>query len=163
MSDSNRNGIDCDVELVFDEEGNLISIEADNMVDEDPSEDEFVLESLHRGFVLAVGKVAFLFLLGIFIPLFLATGLIRDEMASGTMYYLIGKPIHRAEFFIYRILGFMSISAPYMIVLALLVGLVTSFIGPGDSLFRFQDLTVWLIIGITAALVLLAYSTTFSH
>ena len=162
MSDSNRNGIDCDVELVFDEEGNLISIEADNMVDEDPSEDEFVLESLHRGFVLAVGKVAFLFLLGIFIPLFLATGLIRDEMASGTMYYLIGKPIHRAEFFIYRILGFMSISAPYMVVLALLVGLVTSFIGPGDSLFRFQDLTVWLIIGITAALVLLAYSTTFS-
>ncbi|MEE3030664.1 MAG: ABC transporter permease, partial [Candidatus Thermoplasmatota archaeon] len=162
MSDSNRNGIDCDVELVFDTEGNLISIEADNMVDEDPSEDEFVLESLHRGFVLAVGKVAFLFLLGIFIPLFLATGLIRDEMASGTMYYLIGKPIHRAEFFIYRILGFMSISAPYMVVLALLVGLVTSFIGPGDSLFRFQDLTVWLIIGITAALVLLAYSTTFS-
>ena len=162
MSDSNRNGIDCDVELVFDEEGNLISIEADNMVDEDPSEDEFVLESLHRGFVLAVGKVAFLFLLGIFIPLFLATGLIRDEMASGTMYYLIGKPIHRAEFFIYRILGFMSISAPYMIVLALLVGLVTSFIGPGDSLCRFPDLTVWLIIGITAALVLLAYSTTFS-
>ena len=162
MSDSNRNGIDCDVELVFDTEGNLISIEADNMVDEDPSEDEFVLESLHRGFVLAVGKVAFLFLLGIFIPLFLATGLIRDEMASGTMYYLIGKPIHRAEFFIYRILGFMSISAPYMVVLALLVGLVTSFIGPGDSIFRFQDLTVWLIIGITAALVLLAYSTTFS-
>ena len=162
MSDSNRNGIDCDVELVFDREGNLISIEADNMVDEDPSEDEFVLESLHRGFVLAVGKVAFLFLLGIFIPLFLATGLIRDEMASGTMYYLIGKPIHRAEFFIYRILGFMSISAPYMVVLALLVGLVTSFIGPGDSLFRFQDLTVWLIIGITAALVLLAYSATFS-
>ena len=56
----------------------------------------------------------------------------------------------------------MSISAPYMVVLALLVGLVTSFIGPGDSLFRFQDLTVWLIIGITAALVLLAYSATFS-
>ena len=162
MSDSNRNGINCDVELVFDEEGNLISIEADNMVDEDPSEDEFVLESLHRGFVLAVGKVAFLFLLGIFIPLFLATGLIRDEMASGTMYYLVGKPIHRAEFFIYRILGFMSISAPYMVALALIVGLVTSFIGPGESLFRFQDLTVWLIIGITAALVLLAYSTTFS-
>ncbi|HJM66636.1 MAG TPA: hypothetical protein QF555_03740, partial [Candidatus Thalassarchaeaceae archaeon] len=33
-SDSNRNGIECDVELVFDEEGNLISIEADNLVDE---------------------------------------------------------------------------------------------------------------------------------
>ena len=160
--DSNRNGIDCDVELVFDNDGNLISIQADDLVDEDPSEDEFVLESLHRGFVLAVGKVAFLFLLGIFIPLFLATGLIRDEMASGTMYYLVGKPIHRAEFFVYRILGFMSIAAPYMVVLALFVGLVTSFIGPGDSLFRFQDLTVWLIIGITAALVLLAYSTTFS-
>ena len=161
-SDSNRNGIECDVELVFDQNGNLVSIEADNLVDEDPSEDEFVLESLHRGFVLAVGKVAFLFLLGIFIPLFLATGLIRDEMASGTMYYLVGKPIHRAEFFLYRILGFMSIAAPYMISLALVVGLVTSFIGPGESLFRFQDLTVWLIIGITAALVLLAYSTTFS-
>ena len=161
-SDSNRNGIECDVELVFDEEGNLISIEADNLVDEDPSEQDFVLESLHRGFILAVGKVAFLFLLGIFIPLFLATGLIRDEMASGTMYYLVGKPIHRAEFFVYRILGFMAIAAPYMVALALFVGLVTSFIGPGDSIFRFQDLTVWLIIGITSALVLLAYSTTFS-
>ena len=161
-SDSNRNGISCDVELVYDDQGNLVSIEADQLVDEDPSEDEFVLESLHRGFVLAVGKVAFLFLLGIFIPLFLATGLIRDEMASGTMYYLVGKPIHRAEFFVYRILGFMSIAAPYMIILAILVGLVTSFIGPGDSIFRFEDLTVWLIIGITSALVLLAYSTTFS-
>lgn len=161
-SDSNRNGIECDVELVFDEEGNLISIEADNLVDEDPSEQDFVLESLHRGFILAVGKIAFLFLLGIFIPLFLATGLIRDEMASGTMYYLVGKPIHRAEFFVYRILGFMAIAAPYMVALALFVGLVTSFIGPGDSIFRFQDLTVWLIIGITSALVLLAYSTTFS-
>ena len=160
--DSNRNGINCDVELEYDLNGNLISIEADDFVDEDPSEQDFVLESLHRGFVLAVGKVAFLFLLGIFIPLFLATGLIRDEMASGTMYYLVGKPIHRAEFFVYRILGFMAITAPYMVVLALLVGLVTSFIGPGDSLFRFQDLTVWLIIGITSALVLLAYSTTFS-
>tara|TARA_B100000902_G_C27294627_1_gene909194 strand:- start:120 stop:1859 length:1740 start_codon:yes stop_codon:yes gene_type:complete len=162
MQDTNGNGIDCDVELIFDADGNLIRIEADWGVDEDPSESEFTLESAHRGFILAVSKVAFLFILGIFIPMFLATGLVRDEMASGTMYYLIGKPIHRAEFFLYRILGFMLLAGPYMLGLAVTVGIVTGFLGPSESLFRFQDLTVWLIVGIASALVLLAYSTTFA-
>ena len=162
QKDTNGNGIDCDVELVFDSEGNLLRIEADWGVDEDPSESEFTLESAHRGFILAVSKVAFLFILGIFIPMFLATGLVRDEMASGTMYYLIGKPIHRAEFFLYRILGFMLLAGPYILGLAVTVGIVTGFLGPSETLFRFQDLTVWLIVGIASALVLLAYSTTFA-
>ena len=162
QQDTNGNGIDCDVELVFDSDGNLVEIEADWRVDEDPSESEFTLESAHRGFILAVSKVAFLFILGIFIPMFLATGLVRDEMTSGTMYYLVGKPIHRAEFFLYRILGFMLLAGPYILGLAVIVGIVTGFLGPSDSLFRFQDLTVWLIVGIATALVLLAYSTTFA-
>ncbi len=162
QKDSNGNGIECDVELVFDLDGNLIQIEADWRVDEDPSESEFTLESAHRGFILAVSKVAFLFILGIFIPMFLATGLVRDEMTSGTMYYLVGKPIHRAEFFLYRILGFMLLAGPYILGLAVIVGIVTGFLGPSDTLFRFQDLTVWLIVGIASALVLLAYSTTFA-
>ena len=34
-------------------------------------------------------KLGFVFIISIFIPLFMATGLIRDEMTSGTMHYIL--------------------------------------------------------------------------
>ncbi len=162
-NDTNGDRIPCNVLYYVDSDGNEIrSIVADPFVDEDPIEGEFVAEGIHRGFVAGVGKIAFLFLLGLFIPLFLATGLIREEMEAGTMHYLIGKPIHRGEFFTYRILGFMAIAAPYILMLAIVTGTITGFLGPGDQIFRFSDLVVWFMIGLAAMLALLAYATSFA-
>ncbi len=162
-NDTNGDHVPCNVLYYTDFDGDEISrIAADPNVDEDPEEGAFVGEAIHRGFVAGVGKIAFIFLLGLFIPLFLATGLIREEMEAGTMYYLIGKPIHRGEFFTYRILGFMALAGPYILGLAVLTGIITSFLGPGDQLFRFGDLVVWFMIGLAAMLALLAYGTSFA-
>jgi len=162
-NDTNGDRIPCNVLYYTDLDGDEITrIAADPNVDEDPKEGEFIAEAIHRGFVAGVGKIAFIFLLGLFIPLFLATGLIREEMEAGTMHYLIGKPIHRGEFFTYRIAGFMALAGPYILGLAVVTGVITGFLGPGDQLFRFNDLIVWFMIGLAAMLALLAYGTSFA-
>ena len=104
LRDSNDDGVDCNVVYTYDRSGMVTSINPDRNVDEDPDESEFLEEALHRSFLLGFGKFGFLFILGIFVPLFLATGLIRDEMDSGTLHYLVGKPIARAEILMYRLL-----------------------------------------------------------
>ena len=35
----------------------------------------------------------------IFLPLFLATGLIREEMSEGTIHYMLAKPIARGRYY----------------------------------------------------------------
>ena len=43
--------------------------------DEDPDDEAYALESIHRESRLAIGKLGVVFLIGIFVPLFMATGL----------------------------------------------------------------------------------------
>ena len=98
--DDNGNGIRCDVQWLA-LNGVVTDIRSDDLVDEDPDEQEYIGELGHRTFVIAVGKMAFVILLGLFIPLFLSLGLVRDETENGTLHLLLSKPIHRAEFIVY--------------------------------------------------------------
>tara|TARA_B100000131_G_C17936325_1_gene540472 strand:- start:264 stop:815 length:552 start_codon:yes stop_codon:yes gene_type:complete len=59
-------------------------------------------------------------------------------------------------------MGYLAISATYVLALSLLVGTVASILGPGDGIIRLTDLPVWLGIGITTALVLAAYGSIFN-
>lgn len=161
--DSNRNGIPCDVVWYVDPNtGEVISINADDFVDEDPVDEDYAGESSHRAFVIASGKVAFVLLLGLFLPLFLALGLVRDETERGTLHYLLSKPIHRGEFITYRVLGYLAVVSSYVIALCLLMALITSLIGPGDDLIRFGDFPVWIGIATATILVLAAYGSLFN-
>tara|TARA_Y100000588_G_C14217684_1_gene909588 strand:- start:457 stop:1665 length:1209 start_codon:yes stop_codon:yes gene_type:complete len=161
MRDMNNDGVDCNVVYKYDQSGFVTTIEADRFVDEDPDESEFLEEAMHRSFLLGFGKFGFLFILGIFVPLFLATGLIRDEMDSGTLHYLVGKPIARAEILMYRLLGFIGLAWPYFVGLFVLSALVTGIFGPGESIFRFSDLGIWFGILIATFLTVLAYGAVF--
>ena len=160
--DWNGDGIDCNVIYNYDRNGMLTSVNADPNVDEDPNESEFLEESMHRSFLLGFGKFGFLFVLGIFIPLFLATGLIRDEHEAGTLHYLVGKPIARAEILMYRLLGFIGLAWPYFLGLIFLSALVTGFFGPGDSIYRFSDLGIWFGVLLATFLTVLAYAAIFA-
>jgi len=159
--DDNRNGIECDVQW-FATNGVVTGIEADYLVDEDPDEQEYIGELGHRTFVIAVGKMAFVILLGLFIPMFLSLGLVRDETENGTLHLLLSKPIHRAEFIIYRLIGYLAISGSYVIALSLVVGLISSILGPGEGIIRLADLPVWIGIGAATVLVLAAYGSMFN-
>lgn len=160
--DSNNDGIPCNVRYYFDEEGNVLRIEKDRNVDEDPDDAAFLNEAVHRSFLLGFGKFGYLFVLGIFIPLFLATGLIRDEHEAGTLHYLVGKPIARAEVLMYRLLGFIGLAWPYFLGLIFLSSQVTGLFGPGDGIYRFSDLGIWFGVFLAASLVVLTYATIFA-
>ncbi len=160
--DTNRDGINCNVRYTMNSTTNTIyRINADPYVDEDPDDEEFLKESLHRAFVLGFGKIGFAFLIGIFVPLFLATGLVRDEMERGTLHYIMGKPIARAEILAYRLLGYIALVWPYATVLILVTAIVTGFLAPSDSIFRFHDMSAWLGILLASWLMMLAYGTIF--
>jgi len=163
MNDDNNNGIPCDVIWVLDaDRDEIVDIRADYNVNEDIEEGKYQGESSHRTFIIGTGKMAFVMMLGIFIPLFLALGLVRDETENGTLHYLLSKPIHRAEFITYRLLGYLLLAGTYILVLVLLMALVTSLIGPGDSLIRLSDFPVWLGIGLATFLVLAAYGALYN-
>ena len=160
-NDDNGNGIRCDVQWLA-LNGVVTDIRSDDLVDEDPDEQEYIGELGHRTFVIAVGKMAFVILLGLFIPLFLSLGLVRDETENGTLHLLLSKPIHRAEFIVYRLMGYLAIAGTYVIALSLVVGLIASLLGPGDQIVRLSDLPVWLGIGFATTLVLAAYGSIFN-
>ena len=161
-SDSNRNGIFCDVLWTYDLNGNLISIRADNNVDEDPDDSRHIGESSHRTFIIGTGKIAFVMILGLFLPLFLALGLVRDESENGTLHYLLSKPIHRGEFILYRLLGYLAIVVSYTVILTFIIAFITSIIGPGESIIRLSDYPVWFGISLSTILVLTAYGSVFN-
>ena len=162
QNDRNRNGINCDVQWTYDQNGNIISIQADDNVDEDPDDSKHIGESSHRTFIIGTGKIAFVMILGLFLPLFLALGLVRDESENGTLHYLLSKPIHRGEFILYRLLGYLSIVASYTILLVSIVAIITSIIGPGGSIIRLSDFPVWMGIALSTILVLTAYGSIFN-
>ncbi len=165
QKDTNGNGIPCDIVVEYYRlsDGNFYaSIDADNGVDEDPDEDAYSREAIHIAFVLSIGKLGFVLLLGIFLPLFMATGLIRDEMNSGTMHFMLAKPIARTELFLYRTLGYLGIVWPYVIALGILGAIVSGFAGSGDSFFRFADLGVWLAIIFATMMATLVYGMLFN-
>ena len=159
--DQNQNGIRCDVQWIASN-GVVTWIEADELVDEDPDEQAYKGELGHRTFVIGVGKMAFVILLGLFIPLFLSLGLVRDETENGTLHLLLSKPIHRAEFIFYRLSGYLAISGSYVIGLSLIVGLISSILGPGEGVIRLSDMPVWIGIGAATTLVLAAYGSLFN-
>ena len=161
-NDKNGNGIICDVQWIVDEDGNVIVINKDSNVDEDPVDEKFMGESSHRTFIIGVGKMAFVILLGLFLPLFLSLGLIRDETENGTLHYLLSKPIHRGEFIIYRLLGYLTVTGIYIMSLSLFMGIIGSLLGPGESIIRLSDLPIWLGIGFATILVLCAYGALFN-
>ena len=161
-NDKNGNGIICDVQWILDGDGNVIEINKDSNVDEDPIDEKFMGESSHRTFIIGVGKMAFVILLGLFLPLFLSLGLIRDETENGTLHYLLSKPIHRGEFIIYRLLGYLSVTGTYILFLSLFMGLFSSLLGPGESIIRLSDMPIWLGIGFATILVLCAYGALFN-
>tara|TARA_B100001079_G_scaffold266015_1_gene272564 strand:- start:950 stop:2626 length:1677 start_codon:yes stop_codon:yes gene_type:complete len=160
--DSNRNGIVCDVQWTYDPYGNLVSIRADSNVDEDPDDSKHIGESSHRTFIIGTGKIAFVMILGLFLPLFLALGLVRDESENGTLHYLLSKPIHRGEFILYRLLGYLAVVVSYTVILTFIIAFITSIIGPGDSIIRLSDYPVWIGISLSTILVLTAYGSVFN-
>jgi hypothetical protein len=165
QKDTNNNGIPCDiiVEYFKSSDGNVYTfVSADSGVDEDPDEDAYSREAIHLAFVLSIGKLGFVLLLGIFLPLFMATGLIRDEMTSGTMHFMLAKPIARSEVFLYRTLGYLGIVWPYVIVLGILGALISGFVGSGDAFFRFADLGVWMAIIFATMMATLVYGMLFN-
>ena len=96
-----------------------------------------------------------------FLTTFLATGLIREEMSEGTIHYMLAKPIARGEVLLYRMLGYIGITWPFILAVCLALCLITGFTGPSDSLFRWQDVPVWMSIAWAAMLVSLVYGTIF--
>jgi len=162
QKDYNGDSIPCNIVLIYSNYSDYLIISSDGNVDEDPDDEKYGKEALHRAFILGVGKMGIVYLLGIFLPLFLATGLIRDEMTNGTMHFMIAKPITRGEILFYRMLGYLGIVWPFLIALCLLMSLVTGFLGPSESFFRFSDLGIWFTICIAAMLVTLVYGALFS-
>ena len=159
--DSNDNNVDCDIVVNVDSLNSTITIDADNNVDEDPDEERYGKEASHRAFILGIGKFGIIYLLGIFLPLFLATGLIREEMSEGTIHYMLAKPIARGEVLLYRMLGYLGITWPFILSLCFVLALITGFVGPGDDVFRWADLGVWMSIAWSAMMVSLVYGTIF--
>lgn len=159
--DTNDNNIECDVLLIQDRYSGDWYTNSDINVDEDPDDAAYALEATHMAFVLGMGKMGFVLILGLFCPLFLATGLIRDEMTSGTMHFMLAKPISRTEVFLYRILGYLGIVWPYFIGIGLLFALVSGFMGPSDGFFRFADLGIWLAIVFATMMASLVYGMLF--
>ena len=88
----------CDVEVTSNRFVPGYSVNADINVDEDPDEERYIKEAVHRAYVLGYGKMALVFIIGIFVPLFLATGLIRQEMTSGTMHFMIANRLQEEKF-----------------------------------------------------------------
>ena len=161
QKDTNDNNIDCDIVITVDSLNETIYFDADSGVDEDPDEDKYGKEASHRAFVLGIGKFGIVYLLGIFLPLFLATGLIREEMSEGTIHYMLAKPIARGEVLLYRILGYIGITWPFILGICVLLCLVTGFSGPGDDFFRWSDIGVWMSIAWATMLVSLVYGVIF--
>ena len=160
--DGNGDRVPCNVHYTMNASTNTVyRISPDQNVDEDPDDNSFLKEALHRSFVLGFGKIGFGFLLGIFLPLFLATGLVRDEMEKGTLHYIMGKPIARAEILAYRLLGYIALVWPYTAALIILTAIVTGLLAPSEGLFRFHDMAAWLGVLLASCLVMLAYGTVF--
>ncbi len=163
QKDANQNGVPCDIVIRLDPYaiGETYEIISDGNVDEDPDDEAYALEAIHRSFVLAIGKLGVVFLIGIFVPLFMATGLIRNEMVSGTMHFMIAKPIARGEVFLYRMLGFYALAWVYLTVLIGLLALVAGFVGPGEGLYRFGDLGVWFSVWLASIMAVTVYGMLF--
>ena len=162
QKDANRNGIPCDIVLRLDPYGQgTYTILSDGNVDEDPDDEAYALESIQRSFVLAIGKLGVVFLIGIFVPLFMATGLIRNEMSSGTMHFMIAKPIARSQVFLYRLLGFYALAWVYLTILIALLAIVSGLMGPSDGFFRFGDLGVWMSVWLASIMAITVYGMLF--
>ncbi|MBH33199.1 MAG: hypothetical protein CMB75_02215 [Euryarchaeota archaeon] len=159
-NDENRNGIACDVQWIRGPDGSVLQINKDEFVDEDPVDSELLGESSHRSFIIATGKIAFAMIIGIFLPLFLALGLIRDESENGTLHYLLSKPIHRGEFIVYRLTGYLIFTGGFVLAMSLIMALITVTIGPDGN--RLGDINVWFGIGIVTVLSLAAYGSIFN-
>ena len=82
-------------------------------------------------------------------------------MSEGTIHYMLAKPIARGELLLYRMLGYIGITWPFIISICVLLCLITGFTGPGDGFFRWSDIGVWMSIAWATMLVSLVYGTIF--
>lgn len=161
QKDTNDNNLECDIIVTVDSLNSSIYFDSDPYVDEDPDEEKYGKEAGHRAFILGIGKFGIVYLLGIFLPLFLATGLIREEMSEGTIHYMLAKPIARGEVLLYRMLGYIGLTWPFIFGICFILCLITGFTGPGDNFFRWSDIGVWMSIAWATMLVSLVYGTIF--
>ena len=83
-------------------------------------------------------------------------------MESETLHYLIGKPIARGEFYAYRLGGYLVMTWFYLAILTFIMSLITGFVAPSDSFFRFGDIQIWASILFATCLMVMAYGTIFS-
>ena len=74
---------------------------------------------------------------------------------------MLAKPIARGEVLLYRMLGYLGITWPFIIGLCVTLCLITGFTGPGDGFFRWSDIGVWMSIAWAAMMVSLVYGTIF--
>ena len=106
--DTNDNGNECDIIVTVDSMNSTVVIESlilelmrilmKTSMEKKPGIEPSFLES----------ESSVLFTcLAIFLPLFLATGLIREEMSEGTI-HMLAKPIARGEVLLYRMLGYIG-------------------------------------------------------
>ena len=161
QKDGNNNGVVCDILLIQNRYSGEWEVRSDVNVDEDPDDAAYAAEATHMAFVLGIGKMGFVLLLGLFLPLFLATGLIREEMTAGTMHFMLAKPIARTEVFLYRILGYLGIVWPYFIAIGTIFAIISGFMGPSEGMFRFNDLGVWLAIVFATMMASFVYGMLF--
>ena len=77
------------------------------------------------------------------------------------MHYMLAKPIARGEVLLYRMIGYLGIVWPYIMGLCFLLCLITGFVGPGDGIFRWADIGVWMSIAWASMMVSLVYGTIF--
>ena len=77
---------------------------------------------------------------------------------------MLAKPIARSEIFFNRVIGYLGIVWPYVILLGSLGGLVPGFgLAPLMTLFfRFADLGVWLAIVFATMMATLVYGMLFN-
>ena len=160
QKDANRNGIPCDIVIRLDPIRQGTYILSDGNVDEDPDDEAYALESIHRSFVLAIGKLGVVFLIGVFVRCS-ATGLIRNEMTSGTIISCSPNPLPAASVSLPFAWGLCaSVGLPHALIA--LLAIVSGLMGPSDGFFRFGDLGVWMSVWLASVMAITVYGMLFA-
>ena len=131
----------------------------DALVDEDPDEQEYIGELGHiRNCSREDGLRHPPRLIHPSVPIpWIGKGRDRER----DTHLLLSKPIHRAEFIVYRLMGYLAIAGSYVIALSLVVGLIASLLGQGSNHSTLGRLPK-LGIGFATTLVLAAYGSIFN-
>ena len=100
--------------------------------------------------------------MGIFLPLFLATGLLEMKWNLKRYTILLENLFARGEFYAYRLGGYFVMTWAYLASLVLIMNIITGFHRSLGIIFRFQDIQMWATILFASCLMVMAYGTIFS-